>query len=261
MRVYRVLAVVQRHLYHFKRNWDRLSDSIYWPIMDLVIWGLSTSWIQQSQPQAHDLLLIMLTAIVFWQIVWRANYEVSVNLLEETWCRNVVNLFSTPLEVSEWIAGVMLVGAIKVLMSVLVGLSACWLLYTMNILTLGYALLPFLVGLTLFGWSLGFFASGLIVRFGRQIQTIAWMMGFLFAPLSAVYYPVEALPQWIQPVSYALPTTYIFEGMRAVLSGFGFSWRALVISFALNFLFLAASVAFFCVMFEKRRCKGLQTLD
>lgn len=261
MQIHRVLAVVQRHFYHFKRNWDRLSDAIYWPIMDLIVWGLSTSWLQQSGAMANGLLLVMLTAIVFWQIVWRANQEVSVNLLEETWSRNVVNLFSTPLEVSEWIAGVMLVGVLKVVLSVAVGLGACWLLYTMNLLSVGYSLLPFLVGLIIFGWSLGFLASGLIVRYGRHIQTVAWMMGFVFAPLSAVYYPVSALPQWAQPFSYALPTTYIFEGMRSVVAGQGLSMRALAISFALNMLILLCSITFFCRMFEKRRVLGLHTLD
>ena len=204
----RIGAVVMRHMYSYRRNFDRLSDSIYWPIMDLIVWGLTTVWLQNTAGTPH-LLFIMLTAVVFWQIVWRSNYEISVNLLEESWCRNVVNLFSTPLTVGEWIAGVMVVGFLKVIMGILVGVLTSWLLYSLNILSIGFALLPFTVLLIIFGWTMGFLGAGIIARFGRQFQIIAWMMGFLFAPLSAVYYPVSVLPAWLQPAAYALPPMFL----------------------------------------------------
>jgi ABC-2 type transport system permease protein len=250
-----------RHLYHFQRNLDRWSDAVYWPVMDLILWGLTTRWLQSSNQGASNLLLVMLTGIVFWQIVWRANYEISVNLLEETWSRNVVNLFATPLTLCEWIAGLMTVGILKVALGMTVGLLASWLLYSLNILSVGYLLLPFLASLVMFGWCLGFFAAGLILRFGRNVQTVAWMMGWLLAPLSAVYYPVAALPHWAQPLAYAIPTTYIFEGMRQVLAGGVMSYGMLGASFALNILYLAAMLYFFASMFEVRRGMGLQGLD
>lgn len=261
MNLQRVWAVVLRHLYHFRRNIDRLSDCIYWPVMDLLVWGLSTLWLQNSAAQQSNVLLGMLTAIVFWQIVWRANYEVSINFLEETWSQNVVNLFSTPLTVAEWVAGVMVTGLLKVVLAIFVGLGASWLFYSLNILTVGYLLVPFLASLVLFGWTLGFLGTGLIVRFGRQIQSVAWMIGFVFAPLSAVYYPVEALPHWLQPLAYALPTTYIFEGMRGILAGGCMPLGMLLASFVLNLLYLAGAMLFFVRMFEYRRSVGLAKIE
>ena len=257
----RVLAVVMRHLYYFRRNLERWSDAVYWPVMDLLLWGLTTQWLQTSGETPSNLLLMMLTGLVFWQIVWRANYEVSVNLLEEAWSQNVVNLFSTPLKISEWIAGLMLLGILKVMLGMAVGLLASWLLYSLNLLSVGYLLLPFLASLVIFGWCLGFLASALVLRFGRQIQSVAWMMGGLLMPFAAVFYPVSALPHWLQPLAYAIPATYVFEGMRQVLAGGAFSCGLLALSFALNLVYLAATLVFFAAMFEKRREMGLQCLD
>lgn len=260
MKVHRIFAVTCRHLYNFRRSWDRLSDAVYWPVMDLIVWGLSAKWFASSGHVSSPVVLVMLTGIVFWQIVWRAHYEVAVNFLEETWSDNMVNLFATPLTLGEWAVGVMLLGVIKAGVAVAVGLLASWLLYSLNILTVGHLLLPFLVCLILFGWTLGFVASGLIAKYGKRIQTIAWTLGFLFAPVSAVYYPVSALPHWIQPLSWALPTTYVFEGMRSVINTGSIPSGMLVASFLLNAVYLSLAMLFFTRMFEQRKKEGLHLL-
>ena len=40
---------------------------------------------------------------------------------------------------------------------------------------------------------------------------------FLIMPLICVYYPVSVLPDWLQVIAWALPPTYVFEGMRALI--------------------------------------------
>ena len=259
--VHRIGGVYYRYVYLFKRSLDRLSDSIYWPIMDLILWGLTTKWISEAGGDIPNILLIMLTAIVFWQIVWRANYEISVNLLEEFWNQNLVNFFSSPLRLSEWILGVMTVGAIKTAVTVLVGLVGSWALYSLNIFEVGYYFLPFLVSLILFGWSLGFTASALIIYFGPRIQALAWAMGFMLAPFSAVYYPLSVLPNWARAIGEWLPTTYVFEGMRLLLSSKELPVEMLVKSLLLNIVYLTFSLALFSFLFEKSREKGLARKD
>jgi ABC-2 type transport system permease protein len=261
MKLHRILAVTWRHMYSLRRNYDRLTDAIYWPVMDLIMWGLTTKWLATSGHLPSSLLLIMLTGIVFWQIVVRANQDICVSFLEETWSRNMINLFATSLTLSEWVAGVMLVGVLKIIMATVIGLGASWLLYSLNILEVGHLLLPFLVCLILFGWTLGLLASGLILGFGRQVQALAWTMAFLFAPLSAVYYPVSALPAILQPLAWTIPTTYVFEGMRIVLNQGAVSTQMLISSFVLNSVYLASATVFFVAMFERRRNKGLHMME
>ena len=259
--IHRVNGVVWRYLYFFARSLDRLSDAIYWPVLDLILWGITTEWLSSNGANLSGLLGIMLTAIVFWQIIWRAQYEVCVNLLEEFWSQNLMNLFSSPLQLREWILGVMLVGALKTTLTVAVGVFASWVLYSLNIFRVGYLLVPFMVSLIMFGWCLGFIASGLIVYFGQRIQTLAWTLASLMAPFSAVYYPLSQLPWWGQLIGKCLPTTYVFEGMRAVLSSQRIVFSELVLSFALNAVYLGLSITFFSFMFEKSRAKGLQRME
>lgn len=261
MNVHRITAVIIRHMYAYKRNFDRLTDSFYWPLMDILIWGLTSVWVQKSQTDVSNIVLILLTALVFWQIVWRGNYEISVNLLEEFWNQNLVNMFSTPLKLSEWIVAVMTLAVIKMSFTVAFCFIAVWLLYATNILTFGWYLIPFIISLLISGWIMGFLGSSVIIYYGQKVQTIAWTMGFLFAPFSAVYYPLDQLPTWVQKISLWLPTTYIFEGMRTVIFTGRLDPMMLVKSFALNTIYLSGALFLFSIMFEKSRKKGLGRLE
>jgi ABC-2 type transport system permease protein len=261
MKLHRIAAVVMRHLYLFPRTLDRWSETIYWPVLDLLIWGLTSRWVEDAGRNVPHLALIILTGVVFWQVVWRANYEISVNILEEFWNQNMVNLFATPLTVWEWSVGLVFLGMIKNLITLLVGAGAVWLLYRLNIFDVGWMMLPFLFSLLLSGWFMGFAASGVIIYYGRRLQSLAWMAGFALAPFSAVYYPVSTLPPWAQVISRALPMTYIFEGMRKVLNGSPMPATDLALSFGLNLAYLVLSILFFAWMFERSRDRGLGRLD
>jgi ABC-2 type transport system permease protein len=261
MTLHRINAVVVRHLYLFPRTLDRWSETVYWPVLDLLLWGLTSRWVESAGRDVPHLALIVLTGVVFWQVVWRANYEISVNLLEEFWNQNMVNLFATPLTVWEWSVGLVVLGLLKNVITLLVGAGAVWLLYRLNIFAVGWMMLPFLFSLLISGWFMGFLASGVIVYYGRRLQSIAWMAGFALAPFSAVYYPVSVLPDWAQAVSRVLPMTYVFEGMRKVLGGVAVPAWDLALSFGLNLVYLSASILFFGWMFERSRDRGLGRLD
>lgn len=261
MKWHRIQAVIIRHLYGYQRNLDRLTDSFYWPLMDIVIWGFTSVWIQKTQVGVPHIAAMLLTGLVFWQIVWRGNYEISVNLLEEFWNQNLVNLFSTPLTLAEWMSAVIILSIMKMFVTITVCVVAIYFLYATNIFTLGWYLLPFVISLLISGWIMGFLGSSIIVYWGQKVQTMAWTMGFLFAPFSAVYYPLSQLPLWVQRISLWLPTTYIFEGMRTVLTTGQLDVVVLVKSFTLNVIYLIGALMLFRYMFEKSRVKGLARLE
>lgn len=257
----RIWAVVLRHLHLFTKSLDRMADMVYWPVMDIVLWGFTTRWVQQSGGTLQNVPIMILTALVFWQVVWRANYEISVNLLEEMWNANLVNMFSTPLKPIEWVFAVMILGLLKIFGTLLVGIGAVWLLYSLNIFSLGWSLIPFLILLMFSGWFMGFLASSLIMWGGTKVQTIAWTMGFLFAPFSAVYYPLSILPDWVQNIAHALPMTYVFEGMRMIILNGTFSWDFVMKSAILSVLYLTLSISLFLFVCEKSREKGYARLE
>lgn len=256
----RIKAVFFRYFYMLKKGPQQLSDLFYWPLIDILLWGLTSIWIQQHN-QEPLIPLFLMTGLIFWQITWRGSIDVTVSLLSEFWDRNLTNLFSSPLKIHEWCAGILLYCLGKLCITVAFGVVAVYLLYALNVLQVGWFFLPFAVLLLLFGWAIGFLAASLIVYFGRSIEALAWMIGFVFAPFSAVFYPVSILPAWAQAIAWCLPTTYIFEGMRLILREGEFPARYFGASLGLSVLYLGGALWLFYFMFEKRRQKGLSHID
>ena len=255
-----IQGVFLRYFYPLFRGSHFLSDLFYWPLVDILLWGLTSIWIQKQQ-QVANIPLVLMTALIFWQITWRGSVDISVNLLQEFWNRNLVNLFSTPLKVSEWSLGILLLCLFKLLITISFGALAVYLLYSLNVFTIGWAFLPFAASLLIFGWVIGFLASSAIIYSGRQMESLAWMTAFVFAPFSAVFYPIDILPAWAQTIGWCIPTTYIFEGMRQILSNGTFSYSYFWISLFLNLFYLALTFSLFTYMFEKSRAKGLSRLE
>lgn len=256
----RIYGVFLRYFYSMKKGLHQLSDLFYWPTVDILLWGLTSVWIQQ-QSEEPNLPLILMTGLIFWQVAWRGSADISTNLLQEYWHRNMLNLFSTPLKISEWIAGLLLLSIAKLFITIGFGALVVYIFYSLNVFTVGWAFIPFAIALVIFGWCLSFLASSAIVLWGQKVEMFAWMIAFVFAPFSAVFYPIHVLPLWAQKISWSLPTTYIFEGMRAILATGKFPTRFFWTSMALDTLYLAGAIALFLAAFASSRNKGLGRLE
>jgi len=257
----RILGVFFRYFYIMRKGLHHLSDLFYWPFIDILIWGLTSIWIQSQTYQVHNTPLILMTALIFWQTCWRGSTEVSISLLQEFWQRNLVNLFSTPLTFVEWILGTLLLSLFKLLITVAFGALTVYFLYSLNVFMIGWYFLPFAILLYIFGWSIAFLSSSAIIYWGHSVEMFAWMLGWIFAPFSAVFFPVDVLPAWAQIIAWCLPTTYIFEGMRAILHTGSFPLSYFWMSLALNIVYLIGTLFLFNRMFQKSRQKGLARLE
>ena len=261
MSLQRILGIFFRYLYAQLKGPQVLGDLFFWPFIDILLWGLAAVWIQSQSAAMPRFPLVLMTAVIFWQMTWRGSVDLSTSLLQEYWNRNLLNFFSTPLKLSEWCIGAILVSLCKLGVMLAFGSITVYLLYALNIFTLGWAFLPFGCLLFLFGLSLGFFTCSILIYWKQQVEVLAWMTVFIFAPFSAVFYPVSALPTWAQHISWCLPTTYIFEGMREILYERAFPMHYFWISLVLNCIYLISSLAVFNLMFKKSRQKGLARLE
>lgn len=257
----RVWAVVVRHFYNFRHNLDRVADAFYWPTMDILIWGFTSVFIVQKEGSLYFITSTLLSGIILWMIVWRGQYEITVNLLEELWNQNMMNLFASPLKLREWIAGVFILGILSILVSVGFASLVAFFIYKANVYSLGFYLIPFYLNLILTGWGAGLIVAALIIRFGRRIQTLAWTGVAIITPFSGVYYPISILPSWAQSIASFLPTSYIFEGMRTVIFKNTLPVDILMKSFLLNLVLLVFGLSLFIYMFEKSKQLGLARLD
>src|SRR5690606_20861298 len=89
--------------------------------------------------------------------------------------------------------------------------------FDFNLFSLGLPLAAFFANLVFFAWSIGLAANGLVVRYGLGAESIVWIAVFAVLPLSCVYYPLATLPEWLQPISASMPSTQVFEGLRALV--------------------------------------------
>lgn len=257
MKLHRIYAVILRYLFLFRHSYERLSDTFYWPTIDLVIWGITSLYFLSFAPNKDQLMTALLTGILFWLILWRAQYEIGVNLLEDLWNKNLINMFVSPLTFWEWISSFMIIGLIKALISFPFAAGVAYLLYKTNILFLGIYFVPFIVILLLTGWTIGFLTAGIILRYGTKVQTLAWTLAGLAAPFSAVYYPVSILPEWARTVSSFVPTTYVFENIRLIVFGKGPDIYKLFLGFILALVYFVVSIIYFKHSFKKVLSKGL----
>lgn len=255
-RLRRLYAFGLRHVYPLRRDFDLLSDMLYWPIIDVIVWGVTSVWLG-SGSSSVSLAGTILTGLILWNIIWRSQSEVSRNLIDEIWNNNLVNLFSTPLSVGEWIVGVLSLSLMKMTFTVSIISTVIMLLYKVNIFNLGWWLIPFFVGAVMSGWWVGFIAAGIVIRWGPKVQTVVWTLPGILLPFSVVFFPLALLPSFLRPISYILPTTYIFESMRSVLIAGTIDWHYIVLSFGLNILYLTLAMVWFLASFKDSLQKGL----
>jgi len=253
----RILAIVLRHLYVWPRGLERFMWSIGWPMVSLFSWGLTASYLQTFSSLSISITTLILGGIIFWSITTRSQLETTVNFMDEMWNKNLINIFSSPLTIGEFLTATILLDLIKLVISVSILTITAYLLYSLNLIGFGWYLPLFVINLLLFGWSVGFFIIGLMLRLGgRNIQELAWaLLGFV-APFSCVYYPITSLPVWAQKIAIVLPTTYVFEEMRRFMFSHEVYWENLLLSLALNLLYLILSLLFIFLMFEKARETG-----
>ncbi len=258
----RIYGVILRHLYNFRHSADRLTDSFYWPTIDIILWGVTTRYFLAREGGPTDLLLlILLSGLVFWQIVWRGANEFTTGILEEMWNRNLMPLFASPLTLVEWLTALFILSFIKMVMTVVFCILLAWVLYSVNVLSINILLIPFIISLIMMGWWTGIFISGIIIRYGQRIQTLAWSGAYVLMPFCGVFYPISSLPKWAQIIAKAVPGSYAFEGMRTYLSTNQVPVFDLAMSFGLNVIYLILSLWFFTRMFEKSREMGLGRLE
>lgn len=256
----RVAAMIIRYTANMRHSFDRLSDMFYWPLMDLVLWGLTGLYFAKLSTGNLHAVDIILTGVIFWLVIWRGQYEINLNLLAELWDRNLVNIFATPLRLSEWIISLLIFGLLKMLVSLVFVALLAFILYKYNIFMYGFFIVPVVISLLLTGWTVGFIIASVLIRFGQKVQTFAWIGGALLAPFSAVYYPLSILPVWVQKIAHFIPSSYMFEGMREFILTGNISFEKFLISFALNIVYLILSIWLFVSMFNKSRKLGLGRL-
>lgn len=253
----RIIALVWRHLLLYKRSPQRIMEIVYWPLLDLLLWGFITVYLATYREALPAFVTFFLGALILWDILFRAQQGICITFLEEIWSRNLLNLFASPLTWKEFVAATMTISLIKVVGAAIVTILVAFALYSFNLFEIGVSLIPFMVNLVVMGWAIGIFTTGIILRYGQEAEVLAWGLAFLFQPFSAVFYPVSVLPPALQAITQFVPAAHVFEGMRGVIQEGVFPVEQLLWATGLNVIYLAAAIYFFQWMFHVVKDKGL----
>lgn len=252
----RVAAMALRYFYLLRGSWPRMVELAYWPTMQMLIWGFMTQFLVDHSEWFVRAGGILIAAVLLWDVMFRSNIGVAMSFLEEMWSRNLGQLFASPLRPYEWALSLLAISAVRTVIGVVPAALLAIPLYAYSIFDMGLPLVAFFTNLLVFGAAIGLMVSGLILRFGLGAESLAWAAIFAVAPLSGIYYPVATLPGWLQPVALALPSSHVFEGMRAAAIEGVFLFDRLVWSIALNVVYLAAGLVAFLFAFRLARGRG-----
>ncbi len=253
----RICALVLRQLFILRRSWPRIVELMYWPTIQMIMWGLVTSFLAETTVWMAQAGGILIAGVLLWDVVFRGQIGLSLAFLEEMWSRNLGHLFSSPMRPWELIISLMIISLIKTSIGIGGAVIFASVLYSFNIFELGLPLIGFFFCLICMGWAIGLIIAGLLMRFGLGAENLAWLVIFAFAPLSCVYYPVSILPDWLEPIASLIPASYVFEGMRAILLDDIFHHNLLWQALLLDLVYLIVGVIIFLLMFRSARVRGL----
>jgi ABC-2 type transport system permease protein len=252
----RVLAMVRRHFYLMRSSWPRLAELIYWPLVQMLMWGFLQTYLNANSTFLAAAGGSLIGAILLWDVLVRGQLGMSVSFLEEMWSRNMANLFISPLREGEFLVALAVMSIVRLVIGLVpVSILAIWF-FGFNLWGLGLGLTAFFANLLFTGWAVGVIVSGLILRNGLGAEGLAWTLMFLVLPLCAVFYPVAVLPPALQAVSWMLPPTYVFEGMRAIMFEHTFRADLMLQALAINAVFLAVACAVFFRLVRSARDIG-----
>jgi ABC-2 type transport system permease protein len=229
---------------------------MYYPTVTMVVWGFVTLYLAPTNNFLRDAPGYFIGAVLLWDLLFRGQLGVSLTFIEEFYARNLGNLFVSPLTLPEYIAGQLTISLFRALIGVGGACLFAFLAFHYSIFSIGLPLAAFFANLVVFGWGLGLAMSGMILRLGLGAEELAWAAVFILAPISGVYYPIGVLPTWMQATASAVPSSHVFEGMRAVLIQGIFRWDHFWIACALNALYLALGATVFAWAMHDARNRG-----
>ena len=257
----RIAAMVRRYWYLIRGSWPRLAELAYWPTVQMILWGLVSQFFMTQSSWLVQAGGVLIAGVLLWDLLFRGQIGFTICFLEEMWSRNLGHLFVSPLRPWELVMALITVSMIRTVMGGVFAAIVAILLYEFSIFDLGLPLLAFFLVLMGMGWGIGMAITAAVLRAGLGAESLAWVAMFALAPISAVYYPVDTLPEAVRWLAWLTPSAHVFEGMRALMVEGVFRWDLLGRALALDVVYLGVGAGIFAWAFAKAREEGklLQT--
>lgn len=241
MKPRRLGAIALRQFYLFRGSFARVIPLFAWVTIDMILWGFMTKYLNVLSGGRYRFVPALLGAVLFWDFMSRVLQGVTTAFFEDVWARNFLNVFASPITTAEYIGGLLVCSMGTSAVGLVVMVVVAGLAFGLSFAVYGAMLVPFLLVLFLFGLSLGILGSAIVLRLGPASEWFVWPIPALLAPFAAVYYPLSTLPAWMRAISRLIPASYVFEGMRTIVSGRSFDATlfAAALGLAIAYILLA----------------------
>jgi len=255
MRPARVAAIALRQVYLLRGSPVRLLPMIAWVAIDIVLWGFISRYLGEVAGPKVNFVATLLGAVLLWDFLGRVMQGVTTAFFEDVWSRNFLNVFATPLTIGDYLGGLVLTGVGTSLLGLVAMLTLASAVFGFSLFGYGLAALPFVLVLFVTGISLGILGAAIVLRLGPASEWLIWPIPSLISPFVGVFYPLSTLPAWMQVLGRAMPPSYVFEAMRAVVAGRPAPLDQLALAVGLAALYLVAA----CWIFARVHRFALRT--
>ena len=252
----KIFALSLRHVYLIKGSFQRILDLIYWPTIQIFLWGFISKFFTLNSSYFENTVGIILSAAILYDFLFRSSISYNMMFLEEIWSRNFTNLFIAPIKISEIIAALTFTAIFRTLIGLVPAALLAIPFFGVSIFKIGPPLIFLLITLYIFGVTLGLLVTSGLVRFGPSFENIAWASLFFLAPLGCIYYPIEILPDFFQLIAKGLPLVYIFDETRNILLNDFLNYENLKTAYILNLIYFIFGISLFYLSFLRARIKG-----
>ena len=252
----KIYALSLRHIYLIKGSFPRILDLIYWPTIQIFLWGFISKFFTLNSTYYENTVGIILSAAILYDFLFRSSISYNMMFLEEIWSRNFTNLFIAPIRISEIIAALTFTAIFRTLIGLIPAALLAIPLFDVSIFKIGIPLIFLLISLYIFGVTLGLLVTSGLVRFGPSFENIAWASLFFLAPLGCIYYPIEILPEWLQIIAKFLPLVHLFEEMRNILINDLINYYAILKACMISFIYFIAGIIIFYYSYSGAKERG-----
>ena len=252
----KIFALSLRHVYLIKGSFPRILDLIYWPTIQIFLWGFISKFFTLNSSFYENTVGIILSAAILYDFLFRSSISYNMMFLEESWSRNFTNLFIAPIRLSEIIAALTFTAIFRTLIGLVPAALLAIPFFGVSIFKIGTPLIFLLITLYIFGVTLGLLVTSGLIRFGPSFENIAWASLFFLAPLGCIYYPIEILPSWLQSIAKLLPLVHIFEEMRNILIYDIINYSQILKAIFISFFYFMIGIITFYLSYNGAKNRG-----
>ena len=257
MSLARTSAIMLRQFYLLRGSPSRIVPLFAWVTIDIVLWGFITRYLNTVAAPGFNFVPALLGAVLLWDFLVRVMQGVTMTFFEDVWSRNFLNIFATPLLLSEYLTGLVISSTATSSIGLLIMLVMATAVFGLSFFSYGLLIIPFLLILFLSGIALGILGSAMVLRLGPASEWFVWPIPALVSPFAGVFYPVSTLPSWMQYLAFLLPPTYVFEGIRDIVSGKGVSGADVLAGGCLAVFYVFLACRFFAGVYRHAVRTGL----